>query len=617
MAKKNAHTPQNAAADAGVKGLGRVRQMFSRKGKQGVDAAAGAAAAGTAMTGAAAAGGKGALKTGVMTHAAVGADRAVGRAHGAISRVNSFVYYGGFLAGGLATLGKIPGIGKVFESASNVASRPREYMDNTTVRDALHTPSTLVSNVREAAKSRALKGAADPSALLAEDGALKTEGLKGTRALAAKVANRVGGASAGVEKGEEKLFGALKTGAGKVFDPLGDAAGKVGEAQRLKLAERIAGKAGKQHEAALGAIDELMGHGKGDEAFSPVRGALEKAKGLLGDGSKKLGKDDMTAFQEAIGSAREGLSEVSMDKKALSGIQKGLSQVEEAGSAFTRRAGTADKLRDISGTVKNAPKALADANLTNVALKGAVVTGTTLQVTSTARGIAEKVHSLKQMHCDLTGDEKISTRKLLMSKKVPNVIKEARGHIMKEFGPRVVLNFANTVATYGFMKNNSKSTMLVSGGLMALSQLHSAKVQGYELLPMYDALNQQPQIQDMQYAAFISAASKDAAKAGGIESALVQALAGDYAKEGTRPAEILNEIQDGRFDERAMQKAQQNRAAMEAMGGHELADKTGAPQQGPSSSAAAGREVVGTHTQRLQGQMAGRQQQPESAPQLR
>lgn len=582
MAKHTPHTPTNPAAQAGAKGIGRIRQMFSRK-KPDMPDAAKAAAAGQ-MAGQAAQANR--LQAGVMTHAAVGADRAVGRAHGAISRVNSFVYYGSFLAGGLAVMGKLPLVGKMFKGASELASAPRNYMDNTTVRDALHTPTTVIDKLRGAAEKSALKGTAR-DALLGEDGKLKTEGLKGAQAMAARMANGLGDARGHVDGVEKQAVGWLGRAAKRVFNPLGDAAGKVGVEQRVKLADRVAGKAVKQHGTAVSALENAMKTGADNAALTPVREALDKAKDLLGDGSVRMSAENVTALGETMGAAREGLSGLAkgaVDKKTLGSLQKGLQQVESAAGTFNQRSGMAEKIRDLPGTIKNAPKSLANANLTNVALKGAVVTGTTLQVTSTARGIAEKMHMLKQMYCDMTGEEKISTRKLLTSKHVPDLVKEARGQIMKEFGPRVVLNFANTIATYGFMKNNNKGTMLLSGGLMALTQLHTAKVQSYELLPMYEALNQQPQIQDVQYAAFISAASKDAAKAGGIESALVQALAVDYAKEGTRPADILKEIETGRFDERALEKAKANRNAMEQMGGHELARPDGS--------------ALGAHTQR-------------------
>lgn len=581
MAKNGPHIPNQPSAVAGPKGFGGLRKLFSRKknlpNQQNAARAAATMAAGGAVAG-------NTMKRSALTNAAVGADQAVGRAHGAISRVNSFVYYGGFLAGGLAFMGRLPVVGGLFNAASKAAASPREYMDNTTVRQAFHAPSTLLGAVRKAAEKRAVLGEGQ-------------EVAQGGKAMAARLAGSLVGVEQKVSGAETGVLAAVKKGAEKIFNPLGDAAGKVGVDQRMKLADRLSGAASKQHGKATSALQDVLTHSKGNKALSAVQEGLSKAEGLLGDGSKRLGKKDTEAFMEALGSAQQGLAGVTkgaVDKKTMSVLQKGMKQVEAAGGAFNQRSGLADKVRDLPGTIKGAPKALANANLTNVALKGAVVTGTTLQVTSTARGIAEKVHSLKQMYCDMTGETKISTRKLLTSKEMPALIKEARGHIMKEYGPRVLLNFANTIATYGFMKNSSKSTMLVSGGLMALTQLHTAKVQNYSLLPMYEALNQQPEIQDVQYAAFISAASQDAAKAGGVESALVQALAVDYAKEGARPADILKEIENGRFDERALEKAQVNRAAMESQGGHALAPK-------------AEREVMGSHTQRLQEEMTRRQ----------
>jgi hypothetical protein len=118
--------------------------------------------------------------------------------------------------------------------------------------------------------------------------------------------------------------------------------------------------------------------------------------------------------------------------------------------------------------------------------------------------------------------------------------------------------------------------MVASLGLMGVSQFQGMKEQNYQLLPMYGALNQLETIAPEQYAMFISAASKDAMRAGGPASALVQALALDYAQEGARPALIMNEIANGQFDARVNKVVEANRAAMNNAGGHQLADSAGA-----------------------------------------
>jgi hypothetical protein len=525
----------------------------------------------------------------------VGVDKAAGRAHGAVTRVNNFAFYGTFIAGGLARLSGIKFVGPVFGSLSKLAGSPRKYMDETTMREAVHGPSA------------ALGAAGSRLQMFAGEDPERT----GLRKMAARVAGGLSSSAERVAGVETRAATALKSGSARVFTPLGDAVEKVGSAQREGLAVRVAAKATGQHANALAGLEQVMAHGAGDAAMAPVHSALETARGLLGDGSARMGAEKLAEFQEALGTAGEGLAEAAKagaDKKTISALRATLDKVGASTGAFNQRSGIAEKIRDLPNAIRNAPESLAGANLTNVALKGAVVTGTTLQVTSVVRGVAEKVHSLKQMYCDLTGEEKISTRKLLMSKNMPPLVKEARGHIMKEYGPRVVLNFANTIATYGFMKNSSRKTMLVSGGLMALNQVHAAKVQGYGLLPVYQAMSQLPELQDSHYAVLISAASKDAAQAGGVESALVQAVSKEYAEEGARPVDVLKEINSGRFDERVNNISAANRKAMEGRSGHDLAPR---PQ-----NAGIAKEVIGPHTQRLQEQMsqARRQQTAGAAP---
>lgn len=502
-------------------------------------------------------------KTDAFTATATGADRAIGRAHGMLSRVNQITVFGGMVAGGLAMMGKLPLVGGFFDKASEAAKQPEKFMEKTTVRDM----GSMGSKVLGRAKDTVAKRKGEEAGIVSRLGKMQ-ESVSGVESSFAKKASDY---------------------AHRVTNPLGDVVEKRGSGMLSKLSARAGRGAEKHSGKAQSLLEDALATGKGNEALSGVRGSLEAAQKALG-GGKGL---DSEAYSKAMEEAKKGLGEVAkgaVDKKTLSGLKKGIEGAGAAGMTAGQRSGMAAKLSNLPGAIRKSPETLANANLKNVALKGAVVTGTALQVTGTARGIGEKVHTLKDLYCDLTGEKKISTRKLLFSKNVPDVIKEARGHILKEYGPRVVLNFANTIATYTFMKNTNMKSMLGSFGLMAASSLHSAKVQSYGILPMYEALNQKPQIEDVEYAGFIAAASKDAAAAGGIESPLVQALALDYAKQGARPAEILKEIQNGRFDERAMQKVQENRTAMEQSGGFTN------PQAG------ANREVMGAHTQRLQEQ---------------
>lgn len=568
MAKQTPHTPQQAAAQTGVGLFGRVRQAFSRnKGaRNGAQDVGENAAKAAQLNKAKDANKPHASKTDAFTATATGADRAIGRAHGMLSRVNQVAVYGGMLAGALGAMGKLPLVGGFFKAAAETAKKPDQIMENTKVGDLGHLASKTLGRARDVVASR--KG---------QD---------------ADLVKKLGTMHERVSSAESGVLHRTGEYAGRVMNPLGDVVEKHGSSLLGKLSA-TAGRGAEKHAGkAQGLLDSMLQNGQGNEALGGVNTALEAAKKALG-GEKGV---DGQAYAKAMEEAKKGLGEIAkgaVDKKTLGGLKKGIENAGAAGMTAGQRSGMAAKLTNLPNAIRKSPETLANANLKNVALKGAVVTGTALQVTGTARGIGEKVHTLKDLYCDLTGEKKISTRKLLFSKNVPDVVKEARSHILKEYGPRVVLNFANTIATYTFMKNTSMKSMLGSFGLMAASSLHSAKVQSYGILPMYEALNKKPQIEDVEYAGFISAASKEAAKAGGIESPLVQALAVDYAREGLRPADILKEIEIGRFDERAMQKVQENRVAMEQSGGYS------------SPQPHADRPVYGAHTQRLQGEARG------------
>lgn len=535
------------AAQGAQKGLlGRVRGMFSKdKGVVGMAVGAEKAAFGAAQEMGQM--GKSAMhKPGVLLSGVSGATAGIGGAHGMFSRVNQYVFGVGILAAALGSMGKLPLIGKAFSTAAETVVKPKEYMEKTSVAEFAHVGSTSLGKL----KSRVVgKNPESP------------------------LAGRLGAAESAFSAAEETVFKTVGSGASRVSTVLGDFTEKKAGGFLSRMAERVSGKAGAQTAKANGLLDSLLEH----DALSEAGTAAKKA----------FAAGDAEGLQTAIGGLKETLGELpkgTFDRKTLRGLNKATEGFGEAALAATEKGGLAGKIADLPNAIRNAPETLSKANLSNVALKGALITGTALQITGTAKGIGEKVHVLKQVHSDLTGEQKISTRKVLFGKNVPPIVKELRSQIIKEYGPRLALNLANTVATYTFMKGGGVKSMVGSAGLMAATSLHSAKVQGYGVLPMYQALNQMPQITDMQYAQFVSAASKDAAAAGGIESPLVRALAIDYAKEGTRPGDILKEIQSGKFDERALAKVQANREAQTA------ADSFGtqAPQ----------REAVGAYTQR-------------------
>ncbi|MBM3617853.1 MAG: hypothetical protein FJX23_04835 [Alphaproteobacteria bacterium] len=522
------------AAQQGKQGL--FGKLFS-KGKGAEQAAVGLA------HGVGHAGKSAIQKPGVFLSSVSGATAGIGSAHGALSRVNQYVFGIGILAGGLAAMGKLPFVGKAFASAAEAVVKPKEYMEKTSVEEFAHVGSSSLG------KLKARVAGKNPD-----------------------LAGKLGAAESAFSSAEASVMGVVGQGAKTVSTRLGDLTEQKAGGLLSRLAERVSGKAGAHSAKASGLLDSLLEHDVLSEA---------------GDAAKKaFAAGDTEGLQTAIGGLKEtigGLPKGTFDRKTLRDLNKATEGFGEAALAATEKSGLAGKIADLPNAIRNAPETVSKMNLSNVALKGALVTGTALQITGTAKGIGEKVHVLKQVHSDLTGEQKISTRKVLFSKNVPPIVKELRSQIIKEYGPRLALNLANTVATYTFMKGGGVKSMIGSAGLMAATSLHGAKVQGYGVLPMYQALNQAPQINDLQYAQFITAASKDAAAAGGIESPLVRALAQDYAQEGTRPGDILKEIQSGKFDERALAKVQASREAQNA------GQTAAVPQQ---------REAVGAYTQR-------------------
>lgn len=525
------------------------------------------------------------LQAGMMTRGVMGADQAVGSVYRGISKVNSTVFYASFLAGALGMLSKTPLIGKAFGVLEKAAKSPRAYMDTTTMSEAGRTASTVLRKRAAKLAEKALEG--QPSEVVEKvlvmsgggeqkvlQGIQMSDALTGEKAKLAERAKSLLEKADKVGAKENNILGGIADFASRrVFSPLGDMAERIAPSQRGKLAGWLTGRAGQRHGQALEALESAISN-VGD---ATVSGHLKKASELLGSSSSVMDADKAKAFTQALSDAKEGLSGLEgLDKKTAKAVQSSLNKAMGAQTAFNNGLGRAEGIRNPGEAFRSATTKLGNASLTDVALKGAFAVGAIYQGTSTARGVAEQVHTLKQMYCDMTGANKIGTVKLLFGRNLPPEVKAARGHIFKTFGPRALINIANLGTTYAFMNGGGKKAMVASLGLMGVSQVQGMKEQNYQLLPMYGALNQMETIAPEQYAMFISAASKDAMRAGGPASPLVQALAMDYAQQGARPGLIMQEIANGQFSARVDKVVEANRATMNSIGGHQLADSAGA-----------------------------------------
>lgn len=592
---------------------------------------------------------------GLGARAAASVDNAAQGVYRRVARVSTWLFTGTMVAGLLKTVGEVKYIGKPFKLAEGVVRKPLDYMNNTTVSEGVHAPSTALKGIsarlkrlanepvvdatRVPEKSRVLVGAGVGTAGgsgrgmasgVSDVGITKPPKIPKHRPKLAQLSERFDGASRQMRVEENWIAGGVRSGVQKPFSWLADKVGDVKDGSlRMRLATRWTGKAGASHESALKALQELEAKSSG---VIDLKGATEKVRGLLGDGTTALNAKQAEEVRTTLGGVQEALATAvkgkSLPKATAKGLHGILKKANTASEAQIGSMGRADAARNLSTAVKNVPNKLGDMSLANAAMKGALVAGTVVQVTSTTRGVVDSFQSLRKMHSDMTGGAKINPFQLMFSRNLPSKVKMARGQIWKNYGPRVVLNFLSTLSQYGVWKNNSKGSMLLTGGLMAAGQIHAAKAQSYTLLSLYDALDQIPEINAKQYAALISVASIDAAKAGGTESALVQAIAEQYAQEKTRPAQVMQEMESGKFDERAMDIVQANRAKMENSGGHTLAPanatntrevdgaklnerampngqansekmkNSGSHKMAPGKSTNT-HEVIGTHTQRV------------------
>ncbi|MCH2547067.1 MAG: hypothetical protein MK052_05625, partial [Alphaproteobacteria bacterium] len=504
--------------------------------------------------------------------------------NGGFMKAQSIGVRGLTASGMLGAMASLPIVGAAFGKAAKVLKTPSEVAGKATFGNVIHAPSAAL-------------GAAGAHAAAYAAGDEKGAKFRVGQEFAGKAAERLsraGEAAGGVEGQLANTVGSRITSAFSRLE-----VDDFAQAPRRFLAGHYGGKSESKFKAAAHSLEDVLAR---DEA--------KEAHGALGKVAKVLGGSSAEELDGAVKAAYERFEELAKDKnssinkKVLSDVRKATAEAYAAAGDGMRFGGRASRIENFGDTVRNIPQSVAKTNIADVAVKGAVYTGTALQVTSTARGIADNLHTLKQMHCDITGDKKISTRKLLTSKKVPDVVKRARNQIFKEFGPRAVLNAANIAATVGKKKSGMKY-VLVNSGIGMATQMINNVTQASSVLPMYEAMNQAPQLTEMHYAQFLSAASKDANKAGGVESGMVQALATDYAREGVRPADILKEIETGRFDQRTIAKAEANRIGMESKGGHTI------------SGANAQTNVVGEHTRRLQNQGVAPPQPDATAPQLR
>ena len=298
--------------------------------------------------------------------------------------------------------------------------------------------------------------------------------------------------------------------------------------------------AGEKTERALEALGKVT-VGETARVGSTV---LEKSANAVGAGSFSQGLKSASTAVKGVEEAAIGIA-----KSAGEPVLKATASALETVGA----KGVANSTRSLAGTLGKMP-------VMHVAGQGMLAASTAVTAYGTAKDLGSHTHALKTMYADITGkDVKDVHLSDITSGNAPEIMKEARTSFMKTFGPQALTSAVGIGTNVAFMRGGSMSKMklaaaifvpmaasmignLISGGKPGMAQVYTALKTAHE---------QGADIAPQDYAMFISSVNKDASASGGEENRLVQGLAMAYAKDKAAPIEIIREMQNGKFDERA------------------------------------------------------------------
>lgn len=184
-----------------------------------------------------------------------------------------------------------------------------------------------------------------------------------------------------------------------------------------------------------------------------------------------------------------------------------------------------------------------------VAMSGGMAAKTTLHV-------KDHLVNLKHLYAEVSGKpvERVSTFEVLFSNQVPEVVKQARGGLMKKFGPELLADAGSLTMNTHFLLN--KGSIALGMGGMFVQMMAGNFTDGNDLLETYGQIREMEKagadVPEEMYAKLIGTGSKKAAEHGGEANLLVKRMAHEYKEQGLASAVIIKEITDGKpFDERA------------------------------------------------------------------
>ncbi|MBY0408100.1 MAG: hypothetical protein K2Q01_10445 [Rickettsiales bacterium] len=165
-----------------------------------------------------------------------------------------------------------------------------------------------------------------------------------------------------------------------------------------------------------------------------------------------------------------------------------------------------------------------------------------------AKGFAQNVDSLKHMYSDMTGTpmDKISTMTLLTSNNVPEMVKQARKHLLAEHMSRGGLGLVNLGLVVRSILRK-KSMGMVEFLVPMAAGFGIDFMMGNSVLPYYagvaNAHASGQAIPKEAYAEFLLEASADLKRRGPVGARVAGALGAEFAAENASPGAILKEIE--------------------------------------------------------------------------
>lgn len=256
-----------------------------------------------------------------------------------------------------------------------------------------------------------------------------------------------------------------------------------------------------------------------------------------------------TAMEKGVNGEAIKLSELKPLRKAMEKFVKSAGRVVGYHEA-------AEGWKHVGDTVRNAPKAIAGTNIAHGMMNGAFIASSGLSMFSDARGFKQNLVSLKQMYADMTGKDasKVSTLLLLMPfNKVPAQVADARKHLLVNVTLKEIADAINVGVNVKQAVDHRFSmlkAMSAFGASMAVG-MGADMVMGPSPLPYYKALSDAhrkgQEIPAEALAEFIGVACKELKDRGGADSPFTQAVAQQYAQEKLSPAQIMQEIEDGKM----------------------------------------------------------------------